>query len=154
VTQALIFVALVALAATVALVLQRRARPAPRPQPRYSVPADLDRDDFVRPDAPWLVAVFTSTTCHSCADTWDKARLLESDAVAVARLEVQADAEVHRRYGIDAVPLVLVADVEGAVRASFLGPPTATDLWATLAELRDPGSTPPTCDHHGSAPGG
>jgi hypothetical protein len=34
------------------------------------------------------------------------------------------------------------------VRASFLGPVTATDLWATLAELRSPGTLPTDgCDH-------
>jgi hypothetical protein len=38
-----------------------------------------------------------------------------------------------------------VADAEGAVRASFVGPATATDLWAAVAELRDPGSVPPGC---------
>jgi hypothetical protein len=31
------------------------------------------------------------------------------------------------------------------VRASFLGPGTATDLWGAVAELREPGSTPGAC---------
>jgi hypothetical protein len=31
------------------------------------------------------------------------------------------------------------------VAASFIGPVTATDLWAAVAEARDPGSTPPEC---------
>jgi hypothetical protein len=38
------------------------------------------------------------------------------------------------------------------VRASFLGPATATDLWAALAELREPGSVPEGCHDH-VAPG-
>lgn len=58
---------------------------------------------------------------------------------------------LHDRYRIDAVPLVVIADREGEVRASFLGEPTATDLWATVAELREPGSTPDACGH-GLAP--
>jgi hypothetical protein len=34
------------------------------------------------------------------------------------------------------------------VRATFVGPVTATDLWASVAELREPGSLPPDgCDH-------
>ncbi len=38
-----------------------------------------------------------------------------------------------------------VADATGVVRASFLGPVTATDLWAAVAEAREPGSTPDEC---------
>jgi hypothetical protein len=52
------------------------------------------------------------------------------------------------------VPAVVVADAEGVAQASFLGAVTATDLWATVAELREPGSVPDGCDHHGSAPAG
>jgi thioredoxin-like negative regulator of GroEL len=106
------------------------------------VPTQLDRADFARPEAPWLVAVFTSATCDACAGTASKAAVLDSDEVAVAEVEAARDADVHRRYGVDAVPMVVVADAEGVVRASFVGPPTATDLWAAVAELREPGSSP------------
>jgi hypothetical protein len=40
------------------------------------------------------------------------------------------------------VPLTLLAGADGVVRASFVGEPTATDLWAALAEARHPGSSP------------
>jgi protein-disulfide isomerase len=96
----------------------------------------LDRADFDRPDAPWLVVVFSSATCLSCQDAWEKARLLESDEVAVQDVEVADHKELHQRYGIDAVPMTVVADDEGVTRASFVGVPTAADLWAALAELR------------------
>jgi hypothetical protein len=56
----------------------------------------------------------------------------------VQQLEAIAEAEIHRRYGIDAVPLVLIVDAEGVVRRDFLGPVTATDLWAAVAEVRNP----------------
>jgi len=36
------------------------------------------------------------------------------------------------------VPLVLIVDAEGVVRRDFLGPVTATDLWAAVAEVRNP----------------
>jgi hypothetical protein len=36
----------------------------------------------------------------------------------------------------------VIADAAGTVRASFLGPVTATDLWAAVAECRETGSTP------------
>lgn len=128
----------VAVAAVVAaVVIQRRTTvDAPTQPESFEVPAMLDRADFDRPDAPWLVAVFSSATCLSCQDAWDKARLLESDDVAVQDIEVSAHQDLHRRYRIDAVPMIVVVDDEGVTRASYVGVPTAADLWAALAELR------------------
>ncbi len=135
-------------AVAVATVVQHRTRPdAPAQGPSWTVPAQLDRADFDRPAAPWLVAVFSSATCLACQATWDKAALLGSDAVAVQKLEAVADRALHQRYGVDAVPMVLVADDRGVVQRSFVGEPTATDLWAALAELRQPGTVPPSCTH-------
>ena len=149
----LVAVPVVIVACVIAVVLQRRSQPDAPTQPReYAVPSQLDRDDFERPDAPWLVVVFTSGTCLSCAGTMERALPLASDAVAVQEVEFVENKALHERYAIDAVPMLLVADDEGVVRASFIGTPTAADLWAALAELREPGSVPPGCDHHGSAP--
>lgn len=133
--------AVVVVAAVVAVVVERRRPQAPTQAP-WAVPAQLDRADFARPEAPWLVAVFSSATCDSCAKTMAKARVLASDEVAVEEIEVTALPELHRRYYVDAVPTIVVADDEGVVRASFVGPPTATDLWAAVAEARQPGSSP------------
>ena len=138
----LIAVVLVAVAVAVALVLDRRRPDPPPASGAWAVPGQLDRHDFPRPDAPWLVAVFTSATCDTCANTIDKARVLESREVAVFEAEVGAQAELHRRYAIDAVPLTVVADRDGVVQASFVGPVTATDLWAAVAEAREPGASP------------
>lgn len=144
----LLVAALVVVAVAVAFVLRRR-RPQPAPtNVGYTLPAHVDRADFDRPEAPWLVAVFTSATCSSCAAVWDKARLLASDDVVTQQLEVAATRPVHQRYGVNAVPSIVVADAGGLVRATFVGPVTATDLWASVAELREPGSLPPgACDH-------
>lgn len=128
-------------AAIVALVVERH-RPEPPTQGKWPVPTQLDRADFDRPDVPWLVAVFSSASCDSCAQAVAKARVLASESVAVEEVEVKARPELHRRYHVEAVPTVVVADGEGVVRASFVGPPTATDLWAAVAEARDPGSSP------------
>ena len=68
--------------------------------------------------------------------------MLAGPQVAVDEVEVTARAEVHRRYGIDAVPIVCIADRAGTVVASFVGPVTATDLWAAVAEARAPGTSP------------
>ena len=146
----LIAVVLVALAVVVAVVLQRR-KPAPPAGAEWNVPVKLDRNDFARADAPWLVAVFTSSTCDACAGVWSKAMHLDAGSggpVCVQELEAVHEAEIHRRYGIDAVPLVLIADSEGVVQRHFIGPVTATDLWAAVAEVREPGSTPGPCENH------
>jgi Thioredoxin len=152
VERVLLVVVLAAAAVAVALLIERRRRPPAPTNVRHRLPERLDRRDFERPEAPWLVAVFTSTTCHTCGAVWDKARHLASDDVAVQDVEVTAAREVHRRYAIDAVPAIVVADAKGVVRAGFLGPVTATDLWATVAELRVPGTLPAEGCGHGTSP--
>jgi hypothetical protein len=124
-------------AAAVALVMRRRAaRDAPT-QSSGRIPAQLDRADFAEPDKPWLVAVFTSETCDACRDVRSKAEVLATAEVSVSVAEYPADKALHDRYHIDAVPLVVIADARGVVRGSFLGPVTATDLWAGVAAARD-----------------
>jgi hypothetical protein len=145
VERAVTALVLAAVVLAAAWVVQRRRRPDAPVRTGFTVPQQLDRADFDRPSAPWLVAVFTSATCDSCQGVWDKAQHLDSAAVAVQELEVTARKDLHDRYGIDAVPTTVVADAEGVVRQSFLGPVTATDLWAAVAELREPGSAPPGC---------
>jgi hypothetical protein len=141
----LLAVALAVVVALVAYVLQRR-RPGVEPVvERHHVPTGVARADFARPDAAWLVVVFTSATCASCAVTWQVARHLESPVVATQEVEATRDAALHERYGIDAVPTTIVCDAEGGVASSFLGPVTATHLWAAVAEARAPGSVPPGC---------
>lgn len=133
-----------AVAVGFALWVQRRSgRTAVETAGSYRAPERLDRADFTRPDAPWLVAVFTSATCSTCADVWSKARALDSPQVAVQEVEETADASLHARYDIRAVPIVAIADSDGSVRASYMGPVSATHLWAAMAELRDPGATSP-----------
>lgn len=128
-------------AAVLALVVERRRPDAPT-QGDWPVPRQLDRADFDGADVPWLVAVFSSATCDSCATVLTKAAVLTSPDVAVQDVEVGARGDLHQRYGIEAVPTIVVADAEGVVRASFVGPPSATDLWAAVAEVREPGSSP------------
>jgi hypothetical protein len=38
--------------------------------------------------------------------------------------------------------MTLIADAEGVVKATFVSVPSATDLWAAVAEVRRPGSSP------------
>lgn len=133
---------LIAAAAAVAFLLERRRPPAPTRPRAWPVPTRLDRRDFPVPDRPWLVVAFTSTACDSCARVTEKARVLRSNEVGYVEVSYQERKDLHERYGVDVVPMLLVADGAGEVRASFVGVPTATDLWAAVAEARQPGSSP------------
>ncbi|MDQ1384979.1 MAG: hypothetical protein QOG65_2358 [Actinomycetota bacterium] len=114
---------------------RRRGVDAPTQSPGVA-PTQLDRADFVRPTAPWLVVLFTSKTCDSCEGLFDKATTLESDDVAVAEIEYFAHRDLHERYHVDAAPMTLIADSDGVVRASFLGAFAAPELWTAVAEIR------------------
>lgn len=133
---------LVAVAVVVAVLLDRRRPQAPTQPRRWEVPAQIDRSVFPHAERPWLVAVFTSATCDSCARTLPKVRVLESADVATADIAYQDRKDLHEQYAVDVVPMTIVADPDGVVRASFIGEPTATDLWAAVAEVREPGSSP------------
>jgi thioredoxin-related protein len=137
-----IAIVIVAAISAIALVVRSRRTVDAPTQRRFAVPQQLDRADFARPDAPWLVAVFSSETCDVCRSVVDKARVLESTDVAVVDVEYVASRALHERYSIEAVPTVVVADANGVNRAGFIGPMSATDLWAAVAEARQPGSTP------------
>jgi hypothetical protein len=138
-----ILIGAVILAAVGALAwwLQRRPPEAP-PRDVYPVPKQLDRTDFPRADATWLVALFSSAACDSCRGLGPKLMPLESSDVAVCEVGAEDHGDLHRRYALAAIPTTVVADVEGVVRRAFVGAFTATDLWAAVAELREPGSTP------------
>jgi len=144
-------VVLVVIAMTVAvgisLILRRRASDAPT-QGGFQMPTQLDRGDFDSPDAPWLVAIFTSSTCDACADVANKAMVLASQEVAVQRIDYIDNPDLHKRYKVDAVPTLVIVDNRGVVRNGFLGPMKAQDLWAAVAECREPGSTPDPCSSH------
>ena len=138
-----IVIALIAVvvAFMVAAVISRRRPDAPT-QVTHNVPSQLDRADFESHDTPWLIAVFTSATCHTCSDVLSKAEVMKCAEVAVVNVEYTAQKSLHDRYAIDAVPTLVVADHQGVVRSAFLGPVKAQDLWAAVAECRSPGSTP------------
>ena len=146
-SRLILMLAVLALAAGVAYVLRRRQRPEAPTQPRaWPVPVQLDRADFVRPEAPFLVVVFTSETCGNCERVVHKARVVEARDVAYEEVSYQADKARHERYNVEAVPMVLVADAQGVVQQSFVGDVTAIDLWGEIATVRDPSSRPEPSD--------
>jgi hypothetical protein len=145
--QLIVVVAAMSVALAVALILKKRRSDAPT-QAGFEIPIQLDRNDFENPQTPWLVAVFTSATCHTCADVATKAEVLLSSEVAVQRIDYTVNPDLHKRYRIDAVPLLVIADALGVVHKGFIGPVKAQDLWAAMAECRNPGSTPESCQSH------
>jgi hypothetical protein len=132
VDRLLIAAAIVAVVAVVAFAVRRR-RTAPPTQVSRDVPSQLDRADFAHAEAAWLVVVFTSATCDTCAEVVRTARGLAADDVAVVEVEYQTDRRTHERYRIAAVPMVVIADRRGVVRAGRLGPVSSADLTADLA---------------------
>lgn len=134
--QIVVAVAVVVVAIGMGLVLRRRQQVAAPTQPSRSIPVQLDRADFAS-QTPWLVAVFSSATCNTCADVVRKAEVLRSADVGVVEVEYASARELHRKYDIQAVPMVAIADSEGVVRAGFAGPVTAEDLWGALADVRE-----------------
>ena len=138
-TRLLIGLAVLVVAVGIAIVSERRRRANVRPlRDPTPIPRQITRTDFVRPDAPWLVALFSSTTCDGCAAMHGRVDALESPIVATADVSFQTDRELHERYEISGVPMVVIADVEGVVHRAFLGAVSATDLWAAVAGARDP----------------
>jgi len=136
VVQVVIAIAVVVGAVGLGLFLRKRQQVAAPTQPSRATPAQLDRADF-EPSTQWLVAVFSSATCDTCADVARKAAVLQSPSVGVVEIEYGAHRALHKKYDIQAVPIVVIADSEGIVRAGFAGPVTAEDLWGALADVRD-----------------
>jgi thioredoxin-like negative regulator of GroEL len=111
-------------AVIVALILQRR-RTEPPSSPSYRSIAEIDRAEFSHPEAPILVVMFSSTTCHTCPIVWET---IESIDVSAERVDVQSDPARHKRYRIDGVPTTVVADSSGVVGKTFFGPVSKDQL--------------------------
>lgn len=140
--QVVLAAAITVVAVVVASVVRRRRPDAPT-QPARHVPRQLDRSDFtsLHPQAthaPFMVVVFSSSTCSVCAQVWSKVQVMASSQVAVIDVDYGQHRDLHQRYSIDSVPLTVVVDAQGVVHEHFLGPMTATDLWAAVARVRDP----------------
>ncbi len=80
-----------------------------------------------------------------------KVAVLETSDVAVSEVEFSARRAIQEKYSVDAVPLLVVADAEGVVRAHIFGNVPASDVWAAVSRARDeradgpgPGAAPPS----------
>jgi hypothetical protein len=126
---------LMAVAVVAALVISRRTdrRPA---SGKWQVPVQLHRADFADPDLPLLVVLFTNEGCASCDQARSTLAATPLDGVAVDEVERSERRALHDRYGIDAVPMLILADAEGVVVASWVGPVAADTLAAVVAQAR------------------
>ena len=132
--RVLLTVAIALAVAALAMVVQRR-RPQPPSQRRWAVPDQVDRADFDRPGAPWLVVVFSSATCASCPKAVARAETVASADVAVQEVEFNARRDLHQRYNIETVPMLVVADRTGIVRAHYIGTPAEGEIETALSGL-------------------
>jgi hypothetical protein len=134
--RVIVAITIIVVAALIAWTLERRRRPSVPTQGTATIPQQLDRRDFPRPEAAWLIVLWSSRNCESCRDLFDKIAPLASEDVAVVEVEYQVDPDLHRRYRIDAAPITIVTDRDGVTRASFAGTFAASDVWGALAALR------------------
>ena len=132
----LLVLAVVAALAGLLAVLLQRWRPGGPVATGGSVPGHLDRADFAKPDVPWLVAVFSSTDCPTCASVVTEAYSLASAQVVIQEVPAESAGELHDRYQVDVVPMLVVADGDGLVRAHHLGPSAPGELRAVLEGAR------------------
>jgi thioredoxin-related protein len=120
----------------IALVVNhKRASKPVEARRQATVPAQIDRHDFANPGTPWLLLVFTSSTCMACAEVLAVTSSFDGPDVAVLDVEFGRERSLHERYRIDSVPTTVLADLGGAVRAHWLGRVDGTELHAAL---RDP----------------
>ena len=121
-------------ALAIAAVLQRR-KPAAPMQGSFVAPTQLDRQDFAYPEAPWLIAEFMADTCLVCDEVWKQVDAIDQGGVAIEKLEVNEAKLLHDRYRIDGVPTTVLADSNGVVRASWVGPIRPGELADTVRTL-------------------
>lgn len=131
-TRLVVVLVVVALVVVIARRMERGRRGDPPTRDTYAVPRQLDRGDFPRPDAPWLMVLFSARTCEGCAVMAERVATFESDAVATCEAEAARRRDLHRRYGVEGVPMVVVADRAGVVHAGFVGAISPSDLRAAV----------------------
>ncbi|MEQ8717615.1 MAG: thioredoxin family protein [Acidimicrobiales bacterium] len=105
-----------------ALAARRRAASNTSPAPTGTVPTHIRRRDLGVGPQGWLLVTFTSADCSSCERVRERVEALASADVIVHDVEYGAEPDLHRRYGIDAVPLTVLVDREGRVGVAVLGP--------------------------------
>jgi hypothetical protein len=74
-------------------------------------------------------------TCLVCDEVWKQVDAIDQGGVAIQKLEVNEAQALHDRYRIDGVPTTVLADSNGVVRASWVGPIRSGELADTVRTL-------------------
>ncbi|MEC7924190.1 MAG: hypothetical protein VYB80_03135 [Actinomycetota bacterium] len=133
-TNAIMVLLLGVFAAIVAFLVNKRNSDSPS-VPRNSLPIQIDRSDFENPKTEWILILFSSDSCDSCQEVRNLIKGLTLDSFHIQEVEFPQETPTHQRYGIDSVPITLVAGTDGVVVWSYAGVPTADLLSNMVSSL-------------------
>ena len=136
-TEILMVLLLGVFAALVAYFVNRRGTDSPS-VPKNSLPIQIDRKDFNEPTTSQLLVLFSSETCDSCETARELLQNYSLDSVCVQEVQFPQQRDIHERYGIDSVPIILVADVDGVVLWSYAGVPADDLFFNMVSSLQGP----------------
>ena len=94
----------------------------------WSIPGHLSREDFGFINEPWLVVIFSSESCETCKPVVAESMKLSSLGIAIQEIALETNKDLHEKYDIDAVPMLLLVDKFGVVRSSHLGPTNSEEV--------------------------
>ena len=118
----------------VAFFVNRRNTDSPT-VPKSSLPIQIDRTDFECPETEWLLVFFSSDSCESCHKVRHLLKAQEIRLLHIQEAIFPKDNFLHQRYGIESVPIVLLAGIDGVVVWSFAGIPHVNLLSDALTAL-------------------
>ena len=111
-----------AFAISVAYIANNRRTDSPS-VPKSSLPIQVDRNDFEMPDMKWLLVFFSSESCSSCIQVREILSDIPLNSIHIQEVSFPQGKNLHTRYAINSVPIVLIANLEGVVTWSYAGVP-------------------------------
>ncbi|MBF82545.1 MAG: hypothetical protein CL522_03995 [Actinobacteria bacterium] len=111
-----------AFAIVVAYIANNRRTDSPS-VPKSSLPIQVDRNDFDKPDKEWLLVFFSSESCSSCIQVREVLKDITLNSIHIQEVNFPQEKNLHTRYAIDSVPIVLIANSEGVIIWSYAGVP-------------------------------
>ena len=111
-----------AFAISVAYIANNRRTDSPS-VPKSSLPIQVDRNDFEMPGMKWLLVFFSSESCSSCIQVREILSDIPLNSIHIQEVSFPQEKNLHTRYAINSVPIVLIANLEGVVTWSYAGVP-------------------------------
>ena len=111
-----------AFAIIVAYIANNRRTDSPS-VPKSSLPIQVDRNDFNMPGMKWLLVLFSSESCSSCIQVREILSEIPLNSIHIQEVSFPQEKNLHTRYAINSVPIVLIANLEGVVIWSYAGVP-------------------------------